>query len=302
MTLRVQVVLPSSPLRDGAEREAFKAGCRWLAERDVEVLPPAAVAAHTLPWLAGEDGVRAAHFCAAFREGVDVVWMGRGGSGAARTLAVAEMVGIPRIADLLAARRVRLFGFSDGTTLLSAWAMRGWNAWSAPPLTQIARLDDASRERLERGLAGEVPAFAGLVSIVAGQGVGRLMGGNLAVLGSLVGTPQMPSLAGSIVMFEDIGEAAFRVDRLLHQILFAGAFEGVAGVVLGEFSGLSLRDTLEAQVALDDFFGRLGLPCARGLPLGHGTRNVPLPLGWSARLEVGTEATLVLSAGSDGGS
>lgn len=296
--MRVQVVLPSSPVRDGAERDAFDAGCRWLVEHDVEVLPPLPFSAGKLPWLAGEDSVRAAHFHAAFRDDVDIVWMGRGGSGAARTLAVAEMVGIPSIVKGEGAalgKPPRFWGFSDGTTLLSAWATRGWDAWSTPPLTQIARLDEASLERLVLGLNGDVPPFEELVPIVTGRAEGRLMGGNLAVLGSLVGTPQMPSFAGAIVMFEDIGEAAYRVDRLLHQLFFAGAFAGVAGVVLGEFTGLSMRETFEVQVALDDFFVRLGLPCARGLPLGHGTRNVPLPLGRRATLAVDDRASLSLA-------
>jgi len=290
----VQVVLPSSPVRDGAERQAFEAGMGWLNRHGVEVLPPVEVGPGAPPWLAGSDEQRASALRQAFCADVDIVWMGRGGTGAARTLAA--WAGLQRAGE---APTARLWGFSDGTTLIAEWARRGWPAWSAPPLTQLGRLDEASQERVLHALAGRVPAFAGLTTMVPGRAEGPLAGGNLTVLASLVGTPQMPSLAGSIVVLEEVGEAAYRVDRMLHQLLFAGAFEGVIGVALGDFSGVSEEESQRVAWALDDFFGRLGLPCAKGLPVGHGTRNAPLPMGcakaWTALLRAGAEATLMLT-------
>jgi len=292
---RIQVILPSSPLRDGAERQAFEAGFRWLVDEGHDVRGPSVlgspsvreVAVGGLPWLAGSDGERAARLRHAIDDGgVDVVWMGRGGYGAARTLAA-----FAEARPACGPNRPWLWGFSDGTTLLAAWAKWGWPGWSAPPLTQLSRLDAPSLARVRLGLAGRVPAFEGLTTIVSGQAEGPLAGGNLTVLASLVGTPQMPSLAGSIVLIEDVGEAAYRVDRSLHQLRFAGAFDGVAGVVLGDFSGVSEAESEATTRCLDDFFGQLALPCAKGLPVGHATRNAPLPMGpadgWSARLQGG---------------
>lgn len=265
---------------------------RWLGDQGLEVLPPLTVGA-ALPWLAGPDEARAQGLQAALCADVDIVWMGRGGSGAARTLAAWAS---DREAQ---APMPQLWGFSDGTTLLAEWARRGGSSWSAPPLTQLGRLDESSRERVMQALAGQVPAFVGLTTVVSGHAAGPLAGGNLAVLASLAGTPHMPDLSGAIVVLEDVGEAAFRVDRMLHQLLFARAFDYAAGIVLGDFTGASEHESQVVARALDDFFGRLGLPCAKGLPVGHGTRNAPLPMGragaWSASLRAEAEATLTLT-------
>lgn len=257
-----QIILPSSPIRDGAERERFDAGVTWLSQHREVLLPPHEV---SLPWLAGDDRSRARALTEAR---ADCVWMGRGGAGAARTLAVFERD-----------TPIELWGFSDGTTLLGEWCKRGWACWSAPPLTQIARLDAASLARLVLALQGEVPAFEGLTTIVPGHAAGPLAGGNLAVLSSLVGTPHMPRLRDAIVVLEDVGEVAYRVDRMLHQLLFSGAFEGVAGVVLGDFMGIAASEVAVVRQCLEVFFGALGVPCAAGLPFGHGASNAALPMG-----------------------
>lgn len=286
--MKVAVVLPSGPIRAGQEREAFDAGCRWLAERGCTLsLPADPAATGDEPYLAGDDAERALALSRAARSGADVLWMGRGGYGGARTVDALND-GLPSSPPL--------FGFSDGTALLGYWSARGWPCWLAPPIVQIPRLNAPSIIRLERALGGEVPPFDGLVPIVHGRARGPLIGGNLAVLASLVGTPAMPTLAGSILVLEDVGEVAYRVDRLLHQLLFAGAFEGVRGVVLGTFTGVSGPEETNVFTTLVTFFTRLGLPCASGLPVGHGERNAPLPLGrdWSAALDVGTRTTLTL--------
>ena len=238
----------------------------WLA-RHLDVIMPAESpsTAAGLPWLAGDDRCRARALAEAH---ADCVWMGRGGTGAARTLAFFE-----REAP------IELWGFSDGTALIGQWCKRGWSCWSAPPLTQIPRLDAPSLERLTLALQGEVPAFEGLTTIVPGYTAGPLAGGNLAVLCSLVGTPHMPRLHDAIVVLEDVGEVAYRVDRMLHQLLFSGAFEGVAGVALGAFTGIAEAEGVLVRQCLEAFFGALGLPCVAGLPFGHGAANAALPMG-----------------------
>ena len=282
-----QIILPSSPIRPGAERERFDAGVTWLGQH-LEVIAPVhdhnhnhGVAARdtaVLPWLAGEDRSRARQLAEAH---ADCVWMGRGGAGAARTLAVFDRH-----------EPIELWGFSDGTTLLAEWCRRGWSCWSAPPLTQIPRLDGASIDRLVRALRGEVPAFDGLTTIVPGYAAGPLAGGNLAVLSSLVGTPHMPRLRDAIVVLEDVGEVAYRVDRMLHQLLFSGAFEGVAGIVLGAFIGISEAEVALVRRCLEVFFEALGLPCAMDLPFGHGESNAALPMGVPFELHDGRLARL----------
>ncbi len=218
--------------------------------------------------------------------------MGRGGFGSVRTLAHAES----RIVAAQVDRQVPLWGFSDGTVLTSFWAERGWPTWMAPPISQMPRLDRASLLRLEAALSGQVSSFEGLVPIRRGRALGPLAGGNLTVLGSLVGTRYMPALAGKILVIEDVHEAAYRVDRLLFQLRLAGSLDGVAGIVGGDFTGVSPLEVEGITRVISELAAELDVPCALGLPVGHGTRNACLPMGATALLEVDDAARLEVVA------
>ncbi len=88
-------------------------------------------------------------------------------------------------------------------------------------------------------------------------------GGNLSLLASLCGTRYQPSFAGRIVLLEDIGEEPYRVDRMLTQLLQAGAFDGVRGIALG-----SWVDCGDPYPVLRDRLLPLGVPVLAGLPVG----------------------------------
>lgn len=267
--MRIAVILPSSRIRPGPERDAFDAGWAWLEARG-HVLFAIGEAWHEglAPWLAADDASRARAWREALASDAELVWMGRGGHGAARLVAA---LGPP--VDVTVGQR--FFGFSDGTALLAHHP----RAWSAPPLVQIPRLDQPSLARLEEALAGHVSAMslAPLGPPAAAAISGPLVGGNLTVLASLVGTPYLPSLDG-ILALEDVGEAAYRIDRMLHQLLWSGALERVRAVLLGDFmAGLPEREHASVRRALIDFFGGLGRPVFGGLPIGHGATNACLP-------------------------
>jgi muramoyltetrapeptide carboxypeptidase len=128
-----------------------------------------------------------------------------------------------------------------------------------------------------------------------------LLGGNLSVLNTLLGTPHQPDFRGRILFLEDVDEAPYRVDRLLTHLLNAGALAQVAGVAVGlcrncedprprragEF-GQSLRDVLRERL------NPLRVPVIAGLPFGHGSANATLPLGTRALLD-GTSGDLILT-------
>ncbi len=234
-------------------------------------------------WLAGGDRARADALATALAADCEVVWMVRGGFGSARVLAA----GAP------SASRTPLVAFSDGTALL-AWASgAGQPAWSAPPLTQLPRLDARSAVRLAafaRGLARPRPpapvAFQGLRCHLRGEATGPLFPANLCVLASLAGTPLAPDLRGAVLALEDTGEAPYRVDRMLTQVAQAGLLEGVRGVVLGDFTaGHAPSEALTRGLAavfhhfVADWAAPRGVAVAADLPFGHGGVNAPLPCG-----------------------
>jgi muramoyltetrapeptide carboxypeptidase LdcA involved in peptidoglycan recycling len=152
----------------------------------------------------------------------------------------------------------------------------------------------------------------------------ELVGGNLTVLASLIGTPYAQPAAGKILFLEDIAEQPYRLDRKVNQLHQSGLLDGALAIVLGGFNDcddqvsqvlptmtpaefaakrgagepiarVPLRRTYTIQEALTQIFGdlnrRTGIPVASGLPVGHGEFTTPLPLGEAYELG-GAEPTL----------
>lgn len=275
---RIAVVAPSHAF-DPARVEAGMAVLRGWGYRP-ELLPHAR---ERHRYFAGEDAARGADLRAALGPGWDAVWMARGGYGLARLLPGLAPFDRP------------FFGFSDGTALLSWLADAGGRAVHAPVLSSLGTLvDDASRERLRALLAGEpLPPLRG-EPWREGEAEGPLRGGNLCVLASLCGTPWQLRGRGALVLLEDVGEPPYKVDRMLTQLRLSGALDGVAGFVLGEWSGCEPPRDADwgLREVLLDRLGDLGVPVLAGLPVGHGAANHALPFTRARirgdRLEVST--------------
>lgn len=270
---RIAVISPSG-ISDPARLDAGLALLRdWGYAPE---LLPHATERHR--YLAGEDGARLADLLEAFSGRWDAVWMARGGFGLGRLL---PHLKVKRLAP------VPFFGFSDGTALLNPLARRRRVAVHAPVLNALgSHNDEASRQWLRSFLrTGEESLHLGQ-GLLPGRAHGRLVGGNLCVLASLCGTRHQLDADGAIVLLEEVGEAPYKVDRLLTQCIESGAFAGAAGFVLGDFldarvpegEGWSVADVVRDRLA------PLGVPVLAGLAVGHGRTNLALPLGVRATL------------------
>ena len=113
-----------------------------------------------------------------------------------------------------------------------------------------------------------------------------MVGGNLCVLASLCGTPQQLDASGCILVLEEVGEVAYKVDRLITQLRAAGALDGVAGVALGEFTGTRIAPDSDWSIedVVAECLAGLEIPIVTGMPVGHGTRNLPFAVGEPGRL------------------
>jgi muramoyltetrapeptide carboxypeptidase len=137
--------------------------------------------------------------------------------------------------------------------------------------------------------------------LAGGKAKGRLVGGNISVFSTLIGTPFEPDLKGRILFLEEVGEDPYRIDRWLTQFLLTGKLAGLSGVALGKFSdcgpgpehGLSLLGSWTWQEVCADRFGKLGIPVVAGLCFGHVRNMATLPLGVMAELD-GDAGTLSL--------
>jgi len=182
------------------------------------------------------------------------------------------------------ARPLWMVGFSDASALLLAQLAAGTggavHASSGGDPLQWQRLVRLLRREPLDPLQGE--GWGG------GSASGPLVVTNLTVATALIGTPWFPSLAGCVLVLEDVGEAPYRVDRMLTQWRTAGVLRGVAAVGVGRFSWRQ-DDILPGDFSLEEVLrerlGSLGVPLVGRLPVGHGRPNLALPLGVQARLD-----------------
>ena len=126
------------------------------------------------------------------------------------------------------------------------------------------------------------------IGIRTGVAEGPLVVTNLTVATHLIGTPGLPLLQGAILVIEDVGEAPYRIDRMLTQWRSAGLLENVVGIACGHFSWAEddiLPGDFTMEEILEERLGDLGIPLVLNLPVGHGLPNQALPLGAMGRLD-----------------
>jgi muramoyltetrapeptide carboxypeptidase len=118
---------------------------------------------------------------------------------------------------------------------------------------------------------------------------GTLWGGNLALVAAAVGTPYLPRIRGGILFLEDVNEPAYRIERMLYQLLHAGVLGRCRAIVLGDFSPVPPQandDGFDLGVVVRQLRAAAGVPIVTGLPFGHVPRKLTLPVGAAARLSI----------------
>lgn len=241
-------------------------------------------------FLAGSDRLRAAELNAFFAdESVAAILCLRGGYGAARLL--------PALDYAMIARHPKLFiGYSDITALHTALYQRSSLVTIHGPVA--VQLPDAAaytRSMFCAGLRGtlggevKLPPENTLVPFVTGQAQGRLVGGNLAVLASLVGTPYELDASGCILFLEEIGEAPYRIDRLLNQLWQSGLLGRIGGLIFGDFTDCNGDSGCGVDEVIRYYANLCAKPTASGLPAGHGMYNMFLPFGVMTVLDCTSE-------------
>jgi muramoyltetrapeptide carboxypeptidase len=285
-------VAPGGPL-DSERIEAAADRCRVL--RLEPVVFPSASARHR--YLAGTDEQRITDLQDAFDDpSIDAVWALRGGYGTQRIL--------DRL-DLARQREdaIPFIGFSDNTTIHARHAAMGVISFHGPhPAGDFpAETEEAFRRVLfSADAAGELP-LRGIDpkprTVVEGQVEAPLLGGNLTMLASLCGTRDAVSARDRILFLEDVGEPAYRVDRMLMQLQRCGALDGLLGLAMGRFTESDDDRDHPVEEVLAEFAEDLGVPAVLDLPVGHVEHNWTLPVGALARLDAST-ATLTLLQGA----
>lgn len=286
---RVAVVAPGGPL----QRQPLEPGLDLLASWGLEPVLGASVRARH-GFLAGGDDERLADLQSAFDDpSIRGVFCARGGYGTGRIVDRLDLSSLrrdPKVVvgysdvtalHLLLSKQLRLATF-HGPVLARVWESDGWSA---------GQLHRAVMSAEPLGLLPHPAGYPPVETLVPGRVTGPLLGGNLTLLASSLGTPTAIEATGAILVIEEVHEAPYAVDHLLTQLRRAGVLQAAAGVVVGECvrcdAGPDDPPSPPVRDVFAEMFVRLGLPSIFGVACGHGAAQLTLPFGVPAALDAG---------------
>lgn len=262
-------------------------------------------------YLGGSDKRRAEELMNAFKSpGIKAIFPGTGGYGTTRIL------------DRLDYQIIRdnpkiLIGFSDITALhLAINKMTGLVTFHTPnPMYGLGSENNLStasahyfwkalEDNNPKGYTIELDSFElsdSIIVINKGKGTGELIGGNLSLISTLMGTKYEIDAHGKILFIEDVGEAPYRIDRFLSQLKLAGIFENVNGIILGKFTRRSDEppddpESFSMREVLEQYFSELDVPVIANYPVGHYKDNISLPIGVPAELDADNKIIRLLTS------
>jgi len=283
---RVVVIAPAS----NAKPERIELGLAALRRRGFD----ASAAMHALgkepPFFSGTAAARLEDLHRAFADPeVQAIFCIRGGYGSNYLLEDLDL-------ELIGANPKPLFGYSDLTTLqtwfLDQLGLIGFHGpMVAADFYREGGIHEASFEAATQGGLVTAGEAEGLRILKPGRTRGIVYGGCLSILTFALGTRFVPQTEGKLLFIEDVAAKPYQIDRMLRQMLFAGKFDGVTGLMFGEMlecaspgaSPEANRDLLDEVIlrVFDWFEG----PIAMGLRSGHVSHgSVTLPMGIEAEL------------------
>ena len=236
-------------------------------------------------YLAGDDTIRVNDIHQMFADpDIAAVICARGGWGCLRLLDKLDF-------DLIKNNPKALIGYSDITTLQLAF----WKQISLPSLSGPMAAVEMSQQMdpfTEDHFLGQINNTNDSYQIQfdhdttqiwkQGKSEGVLLGGCLSMVSHLLGTPYSPDYLGSILLLEDVGEEAYRIDRYLAQLKQAGIFEKIKGIILGNFIEPDINvknDSFTIKQVLEEYFAEATYPVIYNFPYGHGTSKFTMPIG-----------------------
>jgi muramoyltetrapeptide carboxypeptidase len=254
-------------------------------------------------YLAAPDKERLADLHAMFRsKRVKAIFYHRGGFGSIRLLDKIDY-------DLIRRNPKIVVGYSDATSLFCALHKKAGLAscffGPMPGVDLWGEVDPFTEEHFWRAVTSCKPGSLSIPENTApltpllgkerGTATGRMIGGNLTVFCSLLGTPYQPSFRNCIPFLEEIDEKPRKIDAYLAQLRLAGMFDDAQAILLGKFTNCDTdpdAPTLPLAQIFEHYFGKLKVPVLSDLPFGHEKQMWTLPFGAKLRIDKGGVAVI----------
>lgn len=289
----IAFVAPAGPAR----LAPMKAYAEQLEKAGYRVIIPPGIEDRKSGYLAGPDEERAAELNRMIRDPqVRAIFPVCGGYGLTRIIDRIDYDALrkdPKIitgySDLTAlhlavASRVRMITFHSPMPMHSLWQGEKPEFAFAAGSFRRALFADQYRKGAS-GYTVAVPSDRKPEKLVGGTALGRLLGGNLTLICSTLGTPYGLQPKGVVLLVEDVNEAPYRVDRMLSQLHLAGVLDAISGVVVGSFCSDDAPDAGELDRVLRERLGTLKVPVLMKFPVGHNPLNATLPEGGLVELD-----------------
>jgi muramoyltetrapeptide carboxypeptidase len=238
-------------------------------------------------YLAGSDEERAGELNAMFADpDIKAILCARGGYGTGR---IADRLDY----ELIRANPKIFWGYSDITFLHAAIGrFAGLVTFHGPMMIDLKQdrhpLTVQNYETLVRpSVLRYTEQISPLYALVEGEACGPLVGGNVSLLASALGTPYELDTKGKILFLEDIDEEPYRLDRMLNQLRLAGKFADAAGILVCDFHNCvpnKRQESLALEQIFHDHIVSAGKPTLSGFKIGHCSPNIAVPIGIEARM------------------
>ncbi|MGG4168030.1 LD-carboxypeptidase [Rossellomorea vietnamensis] len=292
----VGVIAPASP----PKTEPLKKGIRFLEELGLDVRVGESVHKQ-YGYLAGKDTERIEDIHRMFEDqDVKAIFCACGGFGTGRIVSRLDF-------ELIRQNPKIFWGYSDITFLHTAIHQQtGLVTFHGPMLSSDIGLEDvheASKESFQQLFQTEDIDYTydkpKLETVVEGVATGPVIGGNLTLLVSTLGTPFEVNTKGKILFIEDIDEEPYQVDRMVNQLKMANKFKDSSGIIIGDFKNCEPKKrerSLTLDEVLTEHVTSAGKPALKGFNIGHSSPNIAIPVG-----SIGTMNTIDHSFKIDSG-
>lgn len=277
----IGIIAPASPPSDQAKVER---GARYFERLGYRVEMGASVS-RTRGYLAGNDSQRVDDLHTMFSDRrVKAIICVRGGYGTPRLLPLINYKLIKRNPKIL-------MGFSDITALqLALWKKCRLVTFHGPMLAvDFANgIDPYTEESFWQMVTsthkcGKIQLPVKPITLKEGKASGILLGGNLSLINSLLGTPYQPDFRNSMLFIEEVGEEPYRIDRMMVQLSNASILQKARGILTGQFTDCVPKDPSKPGISIKDILldvaPSIGKPVITNLPFGHTNQKLTLPQG-----------------------